>query len=67
MLTVAERLEADYISGLEYATLEGLEIGRQEGRQEGIEIGTQKTVETINLLLKQGFSIEEALEKIISK
>ena len=75
MLTVAERLEADYISGLEYATLEGEQKGMQkgmqkgirQGRQEGIEIGTKQAVETINLLINEGYSLEEALKKVISK
>ena len=63
MLTAAERLEADYISTLEYATLEGLE----QGRQEGIEIGTQKTIEIISSLTKEGYTLEEALKKAMSK
>ena len=58
MLTVAERLEADYISGLEYATLEGEQKGMQLGKQEGAE--------NIVKLIKEGYSLEEALEKVLS-
>ena len=59
MLTMVEKLEADYMSTLEYATLEGEQKGRQEGKQEAVEI--------ISSLVKEGYSLDEALKKVMSK
>ena len=63
MLTLAEKLEADYMATMEYATLEGVEIGVKKGRQEG----RQETMEIINNLIKQGYSPEEAIKKAMSE
>jgi predicted transposase YdaD len=45
---------------------EGKQEGLQQGKQEGLQEGLQQGIDLLSTLLKEGLSLDEALEKVKS-